>query len=230
MRKNENLEMNIISKIRKFDEDCQVRDLLLPRSEPFIGGLLPKGIIDIQIIGSVSHEKEIGIRLEPDIIYSANRNSLENERLQFVKNCCFPLGVYNRTSKNESRISAFSMSGTESSRGLQYSEVYCLYLIYQHKYQNSYRDKAICIIFEDITFYASCESHLRLLYHTLTTNSTPFDALPSQCTSFNPSSSDPLTYFLSPIFRSLPFHLFYDLLLHIIRENSLLVTKNLIAH
>jgi hypothetical protein len=41
MRKNEKLEMNIVSKIRKFDENNLIKDFILPRSEAFIGGILP---------------------------------------------------------------------------------------------------------------------------------------------------------------------------------------------
>jgi len=41
MRKNEKLEMNIVSKIKKFDENYHNKDFVLPRSEAFIGGILP---------------------------------------------------------------------------------------------------------------------------------------------------------------------------------------------
>jgi hypothetical protein len=95
MRKNEKLEMNIVSKIRKFDENCLIKDFVLPRSEAFIGGILPKGIIDIQVIGSNSNEKQVGKRMKPELIYSVNRNN-ENERLLFAKEFCFPNGVENR--------------------------------------------------------------------------------------------------------------------------------------
>lgn len=72
MRKNEKLEMNIVSKIRKFDANYQTKDSVLPRSEAYIGGLLPQDIIDIQVIGSNSNERQIGKRMKPDLLYSVN--------------------------------------------------------------------------------------------------------------------------------------------------------------
>lgn len=97
MRKNEKLEMNIVSKIRKFDENYHTRDFVLPRSQPYIAGLLPEGVIDIQIIGSKSSEKEIGKRMMPELLHSVSWVK-ENERLQFAKDFCFPNGVFNRAS------------------------------------------------------------------------------------------------------------------------------------
>ena len=47
MRKNEKLEMNVVSKIRKFDDNYQTKDFVLPRSEAYIAGVLLKDIIDI---------------------------------------------------------------------------------------------------------------------------------------------------------------------------------------
>ena len=95
MRKNEKLEMNIVSKIRKFDENNPIKDYVLPRSEAYIGGILPQDIIDIQVIGSNSNDKELGKRIKPDLLYSVNRKN-ENERLLFAKEFCFPNGVENR--------------------------------------------------------------------------------------------------------------------------------------
>ncbi len=95
MRKNEKLEMNIVSKIRKFDENYHNKDFVLPRSEAFIGGVLPLSIIDIQVIGSNSNEKQLSKKMKSELLYSVNRNS-ENERLLFAKEFCFPNGVENR--------------------------------------------------------------------------------------------------------------------------------------
>jgi hypothetical protein len=95
MRKNEKLEMNIVSKIRKFDENNPIKDYVLPRSEAYIGGILPQDIIDIQVIGSNSNDKQLGKRIKSDLLYSVNRKN-ENERLLFAKEFCFPNGVENR--------------------------------------------------------------------------------------------------------------------------------------
>jgi hypothetical protein len=65
MRKNEKLEMNIVSKIRKFDDNYQTKDFLLPRSEAYIAGVLPKDIIDIQVIGSNSTERQLDKKMKP---------------------------------------------------------------------------------------------------------------------------------------------------------------------
>jgi hypothetical protein len=95
MRKNEKLEMNIVSKIRKFDENYHIKESVLPRSEAYIGCILPQDIIDIQIIGSNSNDSQVGKRMKPELLYSVNRNN-ENERLLFAKEFCFPDGVENR--------------------------------------------------------------------------------------------------------------------------------------
>ena len=129
MRKNEKLEMNIVSKIRKFDENNPIKDYVLPRSEAYIGGILPQDIIDIQVIGSNSNDKQVGKRIKPDLLYSVNRKN-ENERLLFAKEFCFPNGIENRDCLKEETIIAFSMSGNESNVEVSYSEIYCLGLCY----------------------------------------------------------------------------------------------------